>query len=176
MEEIYEITNKFYITYTKLFANQKISFHEYTIIENTIMRLQQAFTEKLEEVFAEGENLDLDAAHAREVPWVVVRNHHRLDSTFLHILIDHVKSLLVRASDREQILFCPVSRDLQTGIADQAHFILFGKLRAGRLRQICHIVDGAYLLDIQPLSDLLGSKARQSFFCNQRLQFIKILS
>ena len=50
MEEIYEITNKLYITYSKLFANQQISFHEYTIIENTIMRLQQAFTEKLEEM------------------------------------------------------------------------------------------------------------------------------
>ena len=50
MEEIYEITNKLYITYSKLFANQQISFHEYTIIENTIMRLQQALTEKLEEM------------------------------------------------------------------------------------------------------------------------------
>lgn len=50
MEEIYEITNKLYINYSKLFANQQISFHEYTIIENTIMRLQQAFTEKLEEM------------------------------------------------------------------------------------------------------------------------------
>lgn len=39
MEEIYEITNKLYITYTKLFANQQISFHEYTIIENTLMRI-----------------------------------------------------------------------------------------------------------------------------------------
>lgn len=48
MEEIYEITNKFYIGYTKLFANQQISFHEYTIIENTIMRLQQAFKDEIE--------------------------------------------------------------------------------------------------------------------------------
>ena len=50
MKEIYEITNKLYINYSKLFANQQISFHEYTIIENTIMRLQQAFTEKLKEM------------------------------------------------------------------------------------------------------------------------------
>lgn len=49
MEEIYEITNEFYIAYSKLFANQQISFHEYTIIENTIMRIQQAFQNKLEE-------------------------------------------------------------------------------------------------------------------------------
>lgn len=50
MKEIYEITNKLYITYSKLFTNQQISFHEYTIIENTIMRLQQAFKEIGEEM------------------------------------------------------------------------------------------------------------------------------
>lgn len=49
VEEIYELTNKVYIIYTKLFANQQISFHEYTIIENTIMRIQQAFKDKEEE-------------------------------------------------------------------------------------------------------------------------------
>ena len=49
MEEIYEITNKLYIAYSKLFANQQISFHEYTIIENIIMKLQQAFTEEMKE-------------------------------------------------------------------------------------------------------------------------------
>lgn len=46
----FEKTNKLYITYSKLFANQQISFHEYTIIENTIMRLQQAFKEIGEEM------------------------------------------------------------------------------------------------------------------------------
>lgn len=48
MEEIYEITNKLYISYSKLFANQQISFHEYTIIENMIMRTQRAFEEEVE--------------------------------------------------------------------------------------------------------------------------------
>ena len=48
IEEINETTNKLYLMYSKLFANQQISFHEYTIIENTIMRIQQAFKDKME--------------------------------------------------------------------------------------------------------------------------------
>ena len=46
LEEIYEITNEFYITYSELFKNKQISFHEYTIIENTLMRIQTAFEQK----------------------------------------------------------------------------------------------------------------------------------
>lgn len=46
LEEIYEITNEIYIAYSKLFKNNQISFHEYTIIENTIMRIQTAFEQK----------------------------------------------------------------------------------------------------------------------------------
>lgn len=46
LEEIYEITNEYYIAYSELFKNKQISFHEYTIIENTIMRLQSAFNER----------------------------------------------------------------------------------------------------------------------------------
>ena len=53
IEEIYELTNNVYLIYTKLFANQQISFHEYTIIENTIMRIQQAFKDKSEEELKE---------------------------------------------------------------------------------------------------------------------------
>ena len=46
LKEIYEITNEHYIAYAKLFKNKQISFYEYTIIENTIMRLQSAFNER----------------------------------------------------------------------------------------------------------------------------------
>lgn len=49
-EEINKVTNEIYLVYTKLFANQQISFHEYTIIENIIMRIQQAFEDKEEEL------------------------------------------------------------------------------------------------------------------------------
>ena len=50
IEEIYELTNKFYLIYTRLFANQQITFHEFTIIENTIMKLQQSFKDVDKEV------------------------------------------------------------------------------------------------------------------------------
>ena len=46
LEEINEITNKLFIEYIELFKNKQISFHEYTIIENMIIKLQYAFEEK----------------------------------------------------------------------------------------------------------------------------------
>ena len=46
LEEINETTNKLFIKYIELFKNNQISFHEYTIIQNIIMRIQYAFEEK----------------------------------------------------------------------------------------------------------------------------------
>jgi len=49
MEEIYTNTNKLFISYAKLFKNGQISFAEYTLIENIIMKIQAGFEEIVNE-------------------------------------------------------------------------------------------------------------------------------
>lgn len=49
MEEIYTTTNKLFIFYAKLFKNGQISFAEYTLVENTIVRIQKCFEEMVNE-------------------------------------------------------------------------------------------------------------------------------
>lgn len=49
MEEIYTTTNELLISYAYLFKNGQISFAEYTLVENTIMRIQACFEEMVNE-------------------------------------------------------------------------------------------------------------------------------
>lgn len=49
IEEIYTTTNKLFINYAKLFKNGQISFAEYTLVENMIMKIQAGFEEMVNE-------------------------------------------------------------------------------------------------------------------------------
>lgn len=49
MEEIYTNTNELFISYAQLFKNGQISFAEYTLVENMIMKIQACFEERANE-------------------------------------------------------------------------------------------------------------------------------
>ena len=82
----------------------------------------------------------------------------------------------VAALYREKVLLCTVRGDLKSGIRHDSDLIFLGELGSCRFRKVGHIIYRTYLLDIKPLGDLLGRKARQTFLGNELLQFVKILS
>lgn len=49
MEEIYTTTNELVFSYGRLFKNGQISFAEYTLVENIIMKIQAGFEEMVNE-------------------------------------------------------------------------------------------------------------------------------
>ena len=109
---------------------------------------------------------------------VSVRNHDSLDRTGLKVFLRDMKinPPSMAALDRKKVLLGSVRRNLESGIWHYTDLIFLGKLCPCRLREVCHVIYGTYLLHIKPLGDLLGCKARQTFLGNEFLQFVKILS
>ena len=109
---------------------------------------------------------------------VVIRNHHGLDRTRLEFLFRHseVQASLVGTFHREEILLRSVSGDLKSGIRSDSHLVLLRELFPCGLGEVCHLVDCAYLLDVQPLCYLFCGKSGKSLSERELLEFLEILS
>ena len=51
LEEINETTNEIFLGYFEHYKADRMSFSEYTLVENLIMKIQYSFKEKIEEQF-----------------------------------------------------------------------------------------------------------------------------